>query len=515
MRNRFWLSVWTLVGVVVGLAAGSCGADDVDSARAANWHQWRGPDATGTARQGDPPTKWDEQTNIKWKVAIPGRGTSTPIVWGDRIFILTAIKTDRQAAPAEDTAARVPDGRFRFAAVANGEASDSPSSERTVVRLAQLGDGEQPAAEAEPERRRRGEGRGEGRGRGGFGRGRFGFGRAEPPTNFHQFVVLCLDRRTGETLWQRVANEAVPHEGHHQTGSFAAGSPITDGQYVYAFFGSYGIYCYDMDGDLKWSEDLGDMRTRNSFGEGTSPALHGDTLVVNWDHEGESKIYALDARTGDVKWEKPRDEQTTWNTPLVAEYNGRTQVIANGTKRVRSYDLATGELLWECGGQTDNPIPSPMRLDDLAICVSGFRGYAAYAIPLGSTGDLTDTDQPAWRLDKGTPYVSSAALVGDRLFFTKDRSGIMSCVNARSGEVIIDQKRLPGLDDIYASPVSAAGRVYFTGRNGNTVVVDAAADELRVLAENHLDETIDASPAIVGREMFIRGEQSLYSIAAE
>jgi outer membrane protein assembly factor BamB len=381
---------------------------------------------------------------------------------------------------------------------------------QSVVYLAQLGD-QQPAAEERPERR----GRGEGRGRGGFGRGGFGFGRAQPPTNFHQFVVLCLDRRTGRTLWQQIANEAVPHEGHHATGSFAAGSPVTDGRYVYASFGSYGTYCYDMDGNLRWQTDLGDMQTRNSFGEGSSPVLAGDTLVVNWDHEGDSNIFALDARTGDIKWQKPRDERTSWNTPLVAEYNGRTQVITNGTNRARSYDLATGELLWECGGQTDNPIPSPLRLGDLAICISGFRGYAAIAIPLDSTGDLTDTDQPAWRLNKGTPYVSSAALVGDRLYFTKDRSGIMSCVDARSGEVIIDQKRLPGLDDIYASPVAAAGRVYFTGRNGNTVAVDAAADELRVVAENHLDETIDASPAIVGREMFLRGERSLYCVAAD
>ena len=365
MTYRFWLGVGTLVGVVGSLVAGSCWADEYDSARAANWHQWRGPDATGTAPQGDPPTNWDEQTNIKWKVAIPGRGSASPIVWGDRIFILTAIKTDRQAEPAEDATVGVRDDRFQFA-VTNAEAADSPRADRTVVRLAQLGDNEQPAAQEQPERRGRGEGRGRG-GRGGRGGGRGGFGRGAPPTNFYQFVVLCLDRRTGQTIWQQIANESVPHEGHHQTGSFASGSPITDGRNVYALFGSYGVYCYDMNGNLQWSKDLGDMQTRNGFGEGASPALDGDTLVVNWDHEGDSKIYALDARTGDVKWEKPRDERTTWNTPLVAEYNGRTQVITNGTNRSRSYDLATGELLWECGGQTDNPIPSPMRLDDLAV----------------------------------------------------------------------------------------------------------------------------------------------------
>ena len=180
-----------------------------------------------------------------------------------------------------------------------------------------------------------------------------------------------------------------------------------------------------MDGNLQWQKDLGDMRMRASFGEGSSPALYGDTLVINWDHEDGSKVYVLDARTGEVKWQKDRDEASTWNTPLVTEFDGRTQIVMNGAKRVRSYDLATGDLLWECGGQTGNPIPSPMRSGDLAICISGFRGAAAYAIPLDATGDITDTDKIAWKHTEGTPYVSCAAIIGDRLYFTKDRAAIV------------------------------------------------------------------------------------------
>jgi len=494
----------TVVGVVVWMAAigwmsSALLADEFSDQRLANWHQWRGPIATGVAPLGDPPTNWDESTNIKWKVAIPGRGTSTPVVWGNRIFILTAIKTDR--VREEASAGTASDGQVRPAAFTeNGEAA--PQSP-------------QPPQEGRPAAGERdNSGRGEGRGRG-PGRGGFRFGGGEPPTNYHQFVVLCLDRHTGRTMWEKVACEAVPHEGHHGTASFAPASPVTDGRRVYCSFGSRGIYCYDMNGNQQWSAPLTEMRIKMGFGEGSSPALHGDTLIVNCDHEGDSFIVALDAASGREKWRIPRDEETTWNTPLIAEHDGRAQVVVSGTKRVRSYDLATGELLWECGGQTDNVIPSPMQLDDLAICISGFRSYAAYAIPLDATGDVTDTDQIAWRHNEGTPYVSSAALVGERLYFTKDRAAILTCLNARTGDVIIDQKRLPALDDLYASPVAAAGRLYVTSRNGATVVLDATADEVNVLAENQLDETIDASPAIVGREIFVRGDKSLYCIAEQ
>lgn len=483
-----------------------------------NWHQWRGPTATGFAPDANPPISWNEETgeNIKWKIDLPGRGSSTPIIWGDKIFVLTAIKTERTAEPAEPAAESEESeasaklaSPFRFVAQTDADAtagsapaaSNSAASEPTATPAPEM----QDSADQAPRN-----------GRGGGGRGRGGRSWNIPkPANYHQFVVLCIDRNTGKTIWQKTAAELLPHEGHHQTGSFAAGSPVTDGKHLYVSFGSYGIFCFDLDGNLKWQKDLGDMKMRASFGEGASPVLAGDRLVINWDHEAGSKVYVLDAHSGVVVWERDRDEASTWNTPLVVEYDGKEQIILNGTNRVRSYDLATGDLLWECGGQTGNPIPSPMRFEDMAIVVSGFRGAAAYAIPLSSTGDLTDTDKIAWSHDKGTPYVSCAALVGDRLYFTKDRAAIVSCLNARTGEPIINQKRLPALDDMYASPVSAGGRVYFTGRNGGTVVIDATKDDVEVLAENKLDDTIDASPAIVGDEIFIRGEKKLYCIAAE
>jgi outer membrane protein assembly factor BamB len=322
---------------------------------------------------------------------------------------------------------------------------------------------------------------------------------------------MCLDRASGEKIWQKTAARLVPHEGHHDTNTYASASAVTDGQHVYASFGSRGLYCYDIQGNLVWERDLGDMETRLGFGEGSTPTLHGDTLVVNWDHEGQSFIVALDAKSGETRWQKERDEQTTWATPLVIDRGGRTQVVTNGENRVRSYDLTSGDLLWECGGQAANPIPSPVQLNDLVICVTGYRGYAAYAIPLDSSGDLTGTDKIAWSMDDHTPYISSPLLYEGKLYLTKGRNAIASCVDAATGEVHYSEQRLPETGTMYASPVGAAGRVYFTNREGTTTVIEHGP-EFKVLSINKLDEGIDASPAIVGDTMYIRGEKHLYAI---
>jgi outer membrane protein assembly factor BamB len=253
------------------------------------------------------------------------------------------------------------------------------------------------------------------------------------------------------------------------------------------------------------------MQTRNGFGEGTSPALHGNTLVVTWDHEGDSAIFALDARNGDILWRKERDEPTTWATPFIVEYEGTTQVITNGTRRVRSYDLATGKLLWECGGQAVNPIPSPVSMDGLVFVMTGYKGYAVYAIPLSSRGDITDSDKTAWKRTDAGPYISSPVLKNGTLYFTKSRDAILYSVDALTGEKKIDGKRIPHLGTLYASPVAAEGRIYFTDRDGTTVVIKAGP-ELDVLATNRLPEVIDASPALVGEQLFLRGDQHLYCI---
>ncbi len=491
---------YILLGLVVSFSGtvSSTWSEGLPGGRENNWHQFRGPNSTGVAPNGNPPTTWDAETNVKWKVAIPGRGSASPIVWGNRVYVLTAVKTDRTADTSDITAQSTRQTPARLV-------SD-------LVAQAEGNQAEQSAEQAPPEGERRGQNR-EGRGRGRRG-GRGGFGRGEPPTNVHEFVVLCLDRNTGETLWQQTACEAVPHQGHHRTSSFASASPITDGRNLYISFGSRGIYSYDMDGNFRWKKDLGPMRTKLSFGEGTSPALYGDTLVINWDQEDQSFITALDANTGDTKWKVDRDEETTWSTPLIIDHNGRTQVIVNGTNRTRSYDLDTGEIIWECGGQAQGVIPTPIVYGDLVLCMTGHRGAALKAIPLDSTGDITDTDQIVWTRDEGLPYVPSPLLYDDLLYFTKSNNAILTCVSAETGEVHFENKRLEGLDSLYASSVGARNRIYISGREGTTLVLKKGT-ELEILAANDIGETIDATPAIAGNQMFIRGENHLFCISED
>ena len=254
------------------------------------------------------------------------------------------------------------------------------------------------------------------------------------------------------------------------------------------------------------------MTTRNQFGEGSSPALHKGTLVVQWDHEGDSFIVALDALTGEEKWRQPRDEQTTWATPLITVYDGHAQVIANGANRVRSYDLDSGELIWECGGQVGNPIPTPVRFEDNVIVMTGFRGNAIYSIPLSAKGDVTDSDTITWHEGDAAPYVPSPLLYKGQLYFVKSNNGVLVSRDAKSGELIIDQTRLPGISSVYASPVAAADHIYLTSRDGATIVLKHGKS-LEVIATNKLDDPIDASAAIVKDEIFLRSRSHLYCIS--
>ena len=434
---------------------------------AGEWPQWRGPDGTGVAPHSNPPVEWSEKENIRWKVAIPGKGHASPIVWGDRIFLLTAIETDEigETQPTQ-------------------EVGEAPTVEK-------------PAEERRWRRRGRGRGRGM---------------RGITPKNVHEFAILALNRQDGTVLWQRTLRRELPHEGTHNDGSWASNSPVTNGEYVYVSFGSRGLYCLDMEGNLKWEKDLGRMVTRMGFGEGSSPVLLDDRLIVNWDHEGDSFIVALSKKTGEELWRVPRDEHTSWATPLVVEHDGRSQIRANATKRVRSYDGKNGELLWETGGMTPNAIPSPVAAGGVVYLISGFRGNALLAIPLASaSGDITDSDAIAWSLDRDTPYVPSPLLYGDNLYFLKGNNGILTCLDPATGDHRFGPQRLEGIEGVYASPVGAAGRVYIAGRNGATLVI-RQGPEFEVLAENHLDESFTASAAIAGDEIFLRGQTSLYCI---
>ncbi|MCA8997599.1 MAG: PQQ-binding-like beta-propeller repeat protein [Planctomycetaceae bacterium] len=437
------------VSVVLAVSSLGIAEDDFSPQSVQNWAQWRGPHFNGTSPEGTPPITWSETENIRWQRDIPGRGSGSPIIWGNQLFLVTAVATDKQAENLPEKPAKEQAGGRRLA--------------------------------------------------------------LDAPTVYYQFIVMCLDRMTGETIWEHVAREAVPHEGGHPTNTFASGSPVTDGKRLYVSFGTYGVYCYDLNGELKWSRDLGKMETRNDFGEANTPALYGNTLVIPWDHEQQSFIVALDAKTGETNWKVDRDEPTTWATPLITTADGVTQVVTNGTNRVRSYNIQNGELLWECGGQATNPIACPVRYENLAIAMTGYRGYAIYAVPLSARGDVTDSDRIAWKRTDTGPYISSPMLSNGTLYVTKGRDAIVSGLNPHSGETIIEQTRIPGLGTLYASPVSAAGRLYYTDREGTTVVLEDGP-ELKVLATNHLKEVIDASPAIIGRQMYLRGEHRVFCV---
>ena len=412
------------------------------------WPTWRGPDCMGVAPDVNPPLTWSETENIKWKVKLTGDASdSSPIIYRNRIFFQTAVKTDiasKAAAPA-----------------------DTGNSRR-----------------------------------------RFG---GSKPTAEYKFNLVCLDRGTGKQIWQTTVCRELPHEGHHRDHGFASYSPVTDGKHVWASFGSRGLYCFDLDGNQKWEKQLSKMNTRNSFGEGSSPLLTGSMIVVLMDHEGDSYIAAFDKTTGDQLWKKERDEPTSWSTPIAAKVNGKTQIIVNGTNRVRAYDPENGDVIWECGGQTTNAVPTPVLGNDMVYCTSGFRGSALLAIKLGKTGDLTDSEAVAWQVDTATPYVPSPLFYKGRLYVSSVNNGIISCYDAKTGKPFYQKQSLKDIKGVYASPTAAANRVYYVGRNGVTYVIKPS-DTFEVLAVNKLDDPIDCSPAFVGNEMYLKGKNYLYCI---
>lgn len=422
-------------------------AESFNELKAKNWHQWRGPEANGVSRSAAPPVQWSDKDNILWKVIVDGNGSSTPIIWNDKVFVLTAINTGKV----------------------------DPSL---------------PRPEDQPERV---------------------FGIKHPNTSY-EFVVLCYDRKNGNELWRRTATEVIPHEGHHRDNNFASASPTTDGQRLYCWFGSVGLFCYDLGGKKLWQRRLGKIKMGASLGEGCSPVLHGDRLIIVRDHQGNSSIEALDAMTGQSIWKKDRDEPNSWATPVIVEHSGRIQVITSGSNLVRSYDLKDGEIIWQCGGLSSNAIPSPVVDKGKVFCMSGYKGYSLLALPLSATGDISDSASILWAKNRGTPYVPSPLLYDGMLYFNQSNQNLFSCLEAKEGKAFINRERLPGMTGIYASAVGAAGRIYVTDRSGTTLVLERSR-ELKVLATNKLKEIMVSSLALAGDQIFFRGAKHLYCIA--
>jgi outer membrane protein assembly factor BamB len=331
----------------------------------------------------------------------------------------------------------------------------------------------------------------------------------------HRFVVLALERASGAIAWETVVREETPHEKGHVTGSHASASITCAGEHLVAFFGSRGLYVLDLAGKVVWSTDLGDMQTLVAFGEGSTPAVHGDTVVVQWDEEGGSFVAAFELQTGRERWRRARATDSSWGSPTVAVVGGRPQVILTGSDTTRAYDLASGEPVWSAGGMSKNPVNTAVVADGLAFVMNNYQGDVIQAIELAAAkGEVAREHGLRWSRARDASYVPTPLVHEGRLYFLRDSVGILSCLDAATGAERYVGARLEGARTVHASPILAAGRIYVTSREGTTVVV-RAGDAFEVLARNELEDEFDATPAVAGRELFLRGRSHLYCLAED
>ena len=419
--------------------------------KVSSWSQWRGPEGTGLSAETNLPVEWNAQKNLKWKTAIPGRGHSSPIVWGEKVFLTT------------DVEGEIVEGAKAVKHVLGGQDFLHPDS--------------------------------------------VGANRK------HTFKVLCLDRRTGKVLWERTAYEGTVYDDRHRKGSYASPTPATDGRFVYAWFGAEGdgLYCYDVNGKLIWKASVGKIATVG-MGPGTSPVLVDNVVVLQCDEDSGDKsfIVGIDKKTGQEAWRTPRKVQSSWATPLVVRQGQRTDLITSGNEWIIAYDPKTGKEVWKIKGHESNAIPSPLAGHGMVFVYAGFPAKKVMAIKLGASGDLTGSNNLVWHYEKGTAYVPSSILLGDYLYLTTDR-GILTCMEAKTGKIVYEGGRIPVPATFTASPVAFDDKILLTSEDGDTYVIKAGPKH-EVLATNSVGEPVYASPAIAGGLIFIRGEQHLFAI---
>ncbi|MCA1563684.1 MAG: PQQ-binding-like beta-propeller repeat protein [Acidobacteria bacterium] len=435
-------SLLLLTTVAVAAAA-------ITPAAGENWPQWRGPTGQGVSSERHLPLEWSPTKNIAWKTPIPGRGHSQPIVWGDRLFLTTAIEGP------------VVEGAKAVTHVEDGQEYLHPDSVGANRR--------------------------------------------------HTFKVLGIDAASGKVLWEQTAFEGTPYDNRHKRSSFASSTPAADGRRVYAFFGTEGIYAFDFSGALVWKKKVGDIPTMG-MGTGTSPVLYENLVILQCDEDvgQNSFIVALDRNTGVEVWRTPRKVQTSWATPIVVSGAGRDELITSGTELVIAYDPATGRELWQTKGVESNAIPTPVFGHGMVYITAGFPAKRVIAIRLGGTGDITST-HIAWRYDRGTAYVPSPILYGDYLYLTTDR-GLLTCIDAKTGEVKYEGARVPVPATFMGSMVAFDGKLLQTSEDGDTFVIKTGAAH-EVLRTNSIGEPVYSSPAVANGRIFIRAEKHLYSIA--
>lgn len=416
----------------------------------ADWPQWRGPAGQGVSSEKNLPTEWSSTKNIKWKTPIAGRGHSSPIVWGKKIFLTTALDGEAIAGRKPGVTHKLSDG------------TDFVHPDAVGADLK------------------------------------------------HTFKVICLDRDTGRILWERVAYEGEVHDSRHKKASFASSTPATDGKYVFAFFGTEGLYAYDFNGKLIWKRDLGKLGTA-SVGYGVSPILFGNVVIMQCDESGmNSFIAAFDKKTGKEVWRVPRKVDVTWSTPVLVQTAKRTELVAAAAEAIIAYDPATGKELWRHKGLESNAVNTPVVSNDLVVITSGYPTKIALALRAGGTGDVTGTSQLVWTYNKGTAYVPSPILYGEYLYLMTG-NGSISCLDAKTGKVEYEGARVPKSTMFMASPVAFEGKLLLTSEEGDTYVIKAGPKH-EVLRTNSIGEPVYASPAVADGKVFIRGENSLFAI---
>lgn len=440
-------------GVSIALCvAWQVGAGSATPAGAeARWPQWRGADGSGVAGAKVPPTEWSATKNVRWKTPIPGRGHSSPVVWGGRVFLTSAVEGD--VVPGAKAIKHIVDGQEFLH-------PDAVGADRK-----------------------------------------------------HSLLVLALDADTGKLLWQRSAFEGTPRDSRHRKASFASPTPATDGERVYAYFGSDGLYAYDFDGQLAWKVDLGIVGSLG-VGTGTSPLVWNGLVIVLCDEdEGKNSfIVALDARTGRERWRTKRSVQINWSTPLLVSAAGHTELVAGGNEAVIAYDPATGRELWRAPGLGSNAVPSPVASGDLVVVSTGYPNKLAMALRAGGRGDITGTPRVAWTYEKGTAYVPSPIIYGDQVYLVTDK-GLLTALDVRTGKVLYEGGRVPVPATFTASPVAFDGKLLLLSEEGDGFVIKAGPTH-EVLRTNALGEPVHASPAVAAGRLFIRTQNHLYCIGS-